>query len=78
MAVVVTALQPPGLSLLLVQSGLLMLQEGLRTLLTRHALSSATLDDLLLALLDGFATTANTTQSGDLFPESVYYSVLQD
>lgn len=44
------------------------MQEGLRTLLTRHALASATLDDLLLALLDGFATTVNSTRSGQQSP----------
>ena len=42
----------------------LLMQEGLRTLLTRHALSSATLDDVLLALLNGFATSVETTRSG--------------
>ena len=53
-----------GCSRLMLNLVVILSQEGLRTLLTRHALSSATLDDFLLALLDGFATSVNTTRSG--------------
>lgn len=48
-------------------NAVLLMQEGLRTLLTRHGSSSATLDDVLLALLNGFAASAETSRSGSFF-----------
>ena len=43
------------------------MQEGLRLLMQRHGLGSATLEDVLIALLDGFAAVNNSTGTGRLF-----------
>ena len=42
------------------------LQAGLRILMQRHALSSATLEDVLTALVDGVAAVSDSNDSGRL------------
>lgn len=43
---------------------MLQMQEGMRILMSRHALSMASLDDVLIALLDGFEALSESTGEG--------------
>ncbi len=46
------------------------LQAGLRILMQRHALSSATLEDVLTALVDGVAAVSDSNDSGMLLKDN--------
>ena len=45
------------------------LQTGLKLLMQRHALSSATLEDVLTALVDGLAAVSDSNDSGMLLKD---------
>lgn len=47
------------------------LQAGLRILMQRHALGSATLEDVLTALVDGVAAVSDSNDDTGMLPEQL-------
>ena len=54
------------------------LQAGLRILMQRHALSTATLEDVLTALVDGMATSSDSDDTGMLLKQHTQLTLASD